>query len=180
MSKQYFGKYRAQVVDSEDPKKRGRIRVLCPATLGDSKSNWCNPCIPVTYEKGGDFAIPKVGETVWIEFEGGDVNKPLYVGNWWSENNTPSEPYDVHTRYSYWDNVKEKKVGIQSPNQPERYEMTVGGCLTKIVKDESIEFSVGASLIKMEVDKITISVGGSSIVLTPADITELAGMIKLN
>lgn len=163
MSNTYYGKYRAQVVDTNDPQKRGRIRVLCPKVIGEGKSNWCNPCIPVAYDFGGDFAVPKVGETVWIEFEAGDVNKPIYVGNWWSENKSPSDPYDVHTRNIIWDKCKIAMVGSKSENKPER-----------------LEVSVGNSLIKVEEDKITISVGGSSITLTPADITEIAGTIKLN
>ena len=92
-SVEYFGKYKAKVVDLNDPEKRGRIRVQCPKVLGDSKSSWCEPCIPVAYEKGGDFCLPKLGDTVWVEFEEGDANQPIWVGNWWSSDNTPLSSY---------------------------------------------------------------------------------------
>lgn len=42
----FYGKYRAKVVDVNDPERRGRIRVQCPAVLGIYKSAWCEPCIP--------------------------------------------------------------------------------------------------------------------------------------
>ena len=89
----YFGKYRAKVVDINDPEKRARIQVLCPKVLGDYRSNWCEPCSPFAYDGGGDLSLPKVGETVWVEFEEGDPNKPIYVGNWWSMNKSPFTNY---------------------------------------------------------------------------------------
>ena len=94
----YFGKYRAIVVEINDPEKRGRIKVKCPSVLGESRSNWCEPCVPVAYDNGGDFCLPKVGETAWIEFEAGDINKPIYVGNWWSKEKSPSSEYDATKR----------------------------------------------------------------------------------
>lgn len=116
----YYGKYRAKVQNVNDPEKRGRIRVLCPKVLGESVSNWCEPCVPVAYNFGGDFAIPKVGETVWVEFEAGDVNKPIYTGGWWSTNSTPSNPYDVGTRLITWGNCKisisDNEVSITAPS----------------------------------------------------------------
>lgn len=85
----YYGKYRAKVTDLGDPEQRGRIRVECPSVLGTSKSSWCEPCSPVAYDGGGDFCMPKVGDTVWVEFEEGDANKPIWVGNWWSKSKSP-------------------------------------------------------------------------------------------
>lgn len=90
---QWLGKFRAYVTDVDDPDKRGRIRVKCPKVLGDSKSAWCEVCAPIAYDNGGDFCLPKVGESVWIEFENGDVDKPIWVGGWWSTNNSPITNY---------------------------------------------------------------------------------------
>lgn len=102
----YYGKYRAKVVDIQDPQKRGRIRVMCPKVLGDFKSSWCEPCVPVAYDSGGDLALPKLGEFVWVEFEGGDSNKPIYTGGLWSANKSPSSDYPTDTRYITWGNCK--------------------------------------------------------------------------
>lgn len=106
MSTQFFGKYRAKVVDIRDPEKRGRIRVMCPKVLGNFKSAWCEPCIPVAYDLGGDFALPKINEFVWVEFEEGNANKPIYIGGLWCTNKTPSPNYNEKERLITWGKCK--------------------------------------------------------------------------
>lgn len=74
--KKYYGKYRAVVKDTVDPEKRGRIRVECPAVYGQGNiSKWCLPCF-----QAGVFSIPPKNSLVWIEFEEGDKNNPIWVG----------------------------------------------------------------------------------------------------
>lgn len=106
MKTEYFGKYRAKVVDIRDPEQRGRIRVMCPKVLGNAKSAWCEPCIPVAYDFGGDFALPKIGEFVWVEFEAGDANKPIYIGGLWSTAKSPSATYNEKERLITWGKCK--------------------------------------------------------------------------
>lgn len=89
MKDKYFGKYRAIVLNNKDPEHMGRIRVQCPSVLGDYESAWCLPCVPIFFNSGGLLYIPSVGEVVWIEFEEGNPSKPIWVGGWWTPNNTP-------------------------------------------------------------------------------------------
>lgn len=116
----FYGKYRAKVVDIKDPQMRGRIRVMCPKVLGEATSSWCEPCVPVAYDFGGDFAIPKLGEFVWVEFEEGNPNKPIYTGGLWSANKSPSSPYATDTRLITWGKCKitmtENSVDISAPS----------------------------------------------------------------
>lgn len=85
----YYGLYDGQVCSVNDPQNRGRIQCIIPEVTGDSPSAWCEPCIPVAYDDGGDFFLPKLKEFVWIMFEQGNPNKPVYLGGWWSQNRTP-------------------------------------------------------------------------------------------
>lgn len=86
----YYGVYQGVVTNINDEEKRGRIRVKCPDALGaDVESAWCDPMIPVAYDGGGDFCIPQVDETVWMMFIAGDVNRPVWMGNWWQKDMTP-------------------------------------------------------------------------------------------
>lgn len=86
----YAGFYKGIVSNTSDPEKRGRIKCLIPDVLGGKiESAWCEPCVPVSYDKGGDFCLPQKKETVWIAFEKGDPNYPVYLGNWWQKNMTP-------------------------------------------------------------------------------------------
>ena len=71
----YYGKYRGVVKDTNDPEKRGRIRVMCPAVLGKQLSNWALPCLPPNC-----FSVPIKDTMVWVEFEGGRKDSPIWTG----------------------------------------------------------------------------------------------------
>lgn len=79
-----FGKHRGIVVDTRDPQKRARVRVRVPSVLGDAESDWALPCLPfgggATH---GLFLVPELGAQVWVEFEEGDVNRPIWSGTFW-------------------------------------------------------------------------------------------------
>ena len=80
-----YGKYRATVLNNTDPKQMGRIKVECPKVLGDYESNWCLPCLPPGY-----LSIPPVGSLVWVEFEEGNPNLPIWSGVWYAEGSFPT------------------------------------------------------------------------------------------
>lgn len=85
----WLGKYRAIVMDNNDPERRGRIRVQCPTVLGDYLSSWCEPCIPYATDYAGDYYVPPVNEAIWVEFEEGDVDKPIWGGGWYKIDSSP-------------------------------------------------------------------------------------------
>lgn len=100
-----FGKYKARVVNVEDPQKRARVKVECPAIYGQGLSPWCEPCVPIAGDMYGDMCVPKLGETIWIEFERGDPEYPIWVGGWYSKFKAP-EKGNIHVRViSYYDNI---------------------------------------------------------------------------
>src|SRR5438128_6963377 len=86
----YFGKYRGLVVDNQDPLSQGRIQVRVPAVLGD-KALWALPCTPYAGANIGFFALPPKNANVWVEFEGGELNHPIWAGCFWDRNELPSE-----------------------------------------------------------------------------------------
>jgi len=79
----FFGKYRGIVTDNMDPLMVGRIRARVPDVMGDQESGWAMPCAPFGGDGMGFFAVPKVGAGVWIEFEHGDPEYPIWSGCWW-------------------------------------------------------------------------------------------------
>ena len=79
----YFGKYRGTVVLNVDPEQRGRITAQVPDVLGMIPSSWALPCIPIAGKQQGTYFVPQVGAGVWIEFENGDVNHPIWTGGFW-------------------------------------------------------------------------------------------------
>jgi uncharacterized protein involved in type VI secretion and phage assembly len=78
----HYGKYRGTVVDNQDPKNMGRLRLRVPNALGpDVVSGWATACIPYGgADQEGVLFIPAVGAGVWVEFEGGDREFPIWSG----------------------------------------------------------------------------------------------------
>jgi uncharacterized protein involved in type VI secretion and phage assembly len=79
----FYGKYRGVVSDNLDPLMVGRVRARVPDVMGDRESGWALPCAPFGGDKVGFFAVPTVGAGVWIEFEHGDPDFPIWAGCWW-------------------------------------------------------------------------------------------------
>jgi uncharacterized protein involved in type VI secretion and phage assembly len=83
MSAPFYGKYRGIVADNKDPLMTGRVRARVPDVLGDAESGWAMPCAPFGGSQAGFFAVPAQGAGVWIEFEHGDPDYPIWSGCWW-------------------------------------------------------------------------------------------------
>ncbi len=94
-----FGKHRGFVVDNADPEKLARVRLRVPALLGDAETGWALPCLPCGgLAKQGLFTVPGVGAQVWVEFEGGNLDFPIWTGTFWQQpGDVPAEAQDPPT-----------------------------------------------------------------------------------
>jgi hypothetical protein len=83
----FCGKYRGFVVDNEDPENLGRLKVTVPSLLGDAVvTGWAMPCVPYGGEMNQGFLfVPERDAGVWVEFEEGDLEFPIWVGTFWSK-----------------------------------------------------------------------------------------------
>jgi hypothetical protein len=88
----YYGKYRGKVENNIDPMQLGRVQVSAPAVLGEGTLSWAMPCAPYGGSGVGFFAIPPVGANVWVEFEGGDPDYPIWAGCFWGTGEVPAQP----------------------------------------------------------------------------------------
>ncbi|HKI06194.1 MAG TPA: phage baseplate assembly protein V [Thermoanaerobaculia bacterium] len=87
----FYGKYRGTVINNIDPLQIGRIQVTVPDVSGSIPSSWAMPCVPITGKQMGIFVVPQVGAGVWVEFEQGDPDYPIWVGGFWgSSSELPS------------------------------------------------------------------------------------------
>jgi len=80
--RKFYGKHRGTVVNNVDPLKQGRIMALVP-DVSLTPTTWAMPCVPVSGLQMGALAVPLIGAGVWIEFENGDPDYPIWVGGWW-------------------------------------------------------------------------------------------------
>ncbi|MBZ4417431.1 phage baseplate assembly protein V [Myxococcus sp. RHSTA-1-4] len=82
----YYGKYSGEVTGNADEQHLGRLLVRVPAIFGGELAVRARPCLPY-----GCFFIPPVGTKVWVEFEAGDPQYPIWVGTWHPTGTTPPE-----------------------------------------------------------------------------------------
>jgi type VI secretion system (T6SS) baseplate-like injector VgrG len=87
----FFGKYRGTVTGNVDPLRLARLQVSCPAVLGDGRLSWALPCVPYAGPGVGLVALPPVGAAVWVEFEAGDPDRPIWSGCFWSTGQLPAD-----------------------------------------------------------------------------------------
>jgi len=86
----YYGKYRGFVTDNKDPEQRGRLRLRVPSVLGDAESGWALPSLPFGgLADQGLFTMPELDAQVWVEFEAGNVDQPIWTGTFWQEAGDP-------------------------------------------------------------------------------------------
>jgi uncharacterized protein involved in type VI secretion and phage assembly len=90
----YYGKYRGTVINNVDPNFVGRLLLEVPDVLGVVPSSWAEPCTPLAGPTGppmGVYMVPPIGAGVWVEFEHGDPNYPVWVGcRWGAQSDVPS------------------------------------------------------------------------------------------
>jgi Type VI secretion system/phage-baseplate injector OB domain len=88
----FYGKYRGKVENNIDPMQMGRVQVSVPAVLGEGTLSWAMPCVPYAGPGVGFFAVPPNGANVWVEFEGGDTDFPIWTGCFWGTGEVPAAP----------------------------------------------------------------------------------------
>lgn len=87
VERRFYGKYRGFVVDHDDPERLGRVKLTVPSVLGeDVVTGWAMPCVPYGGEMDrGMLFVPEVDAGVWVEFEEGDLEFPIWVGTFWGK-----------------------------------------------------------------------------------------------
>ena len=72
--------------------QQGRIQVSVPSVLGGGQLSWAMPCVPYAGSGVGLFLIPPVDANIWVEFEAGDPDYPIWSGCFWGIGEVPALP----------------------------------------------------------------------------------------
>lgn len=172
--RQFWGKHRGKVLDNVDPLFQGRIVADVPAIPG-SLTNWALPCAPYAGPDVGFYAIPPIGANVWIEFEGGDPNYPVWVGCFWGPEDILHVPEPPPPEVKVF---KTEFIQMVLNDLPE-----VGGfslqCnptavdipLSMTFNSEGIEIVCPEATITMTPGSITLSIPEAGLTMEPASIT---------
>jgi len=160
-----FGKYRGIVTDNEDEDHRGRLEVQVSAVFGTEKV-WALPCVPVANPDGsGFFALPNKGANVWVEFEAGNLNYPIWTGCFWPDDSVSSS--DGVPAVKFW-KTKNFIIKIDDDSGELTIEKSDGGKLT-----------ISASEVASEADSVTQTAGGNKTKLTSANFDVLNGALTV-
>ena len=71
------------MLNNIDPMQMNRLQVQVPDVGGLIPATWAMPCVPVAGIQNGMVALPMIGAGVWVEFEQGDPDYPIWVGCFW-------------------------------------------------------------------------------------------------
>lgn len=166
MSKTFYGKYRGIVTHNNDPLSMGRIQARVYDVLGDDESGWALPSVPFAGDGMGFYAIPDVGARVWIEFEQGDPDYPIWTGCWWgSQQELPKEADDIQKVV-----IKTKNGQIIILDGSGSGEITIklgeeGSAQTIVMNSESVKIDNG-SQATIELSGPTVSVNDDALEVT--------------
>lgn len=160
-----WGKYSGVVADNMDPQKLGRLQVRCPAVLGDSLV-WALPCVPYAGPGVGFFMLPPVGAGVWVEFEGGDVSRPIWAGCYWASGQLPGDAASADTKVVV---TEQAKLTIDDASGEVKIE-NASGARTTWASDVTTEagsatHSVGALGVVSEASPGKVEVGAAGVTI---------------
>lgn len=153
----YFGKYRGIVTDIDDPENLCRIRATVPAVLGEHACGWALPASPFAGDGHGVVMLPKVGGGVWIEFEAGRLDNPIWSGAWWASGQRP-DPQGAGVRVI----VSEKGHKVILDDDANEVKVVHGdGAIPKAIQITASEIvlTCGACEIKITNENISLNNG---------------------
>lgn len=165
MGSRCFGKYRGRVSDNDDPQKRGRLQVIVP-TLFTDHAVWALPCVPMANPDGsGFFSIPDVDANVWVEFEAGNLEYPIWSGCFWAENAVAAA--DASASVKFW-RTKNFVIRIDDDAGDLTIEKTGGGKLR-----------ISATELSAEADSVVQIAGSRKTTLSQASFDMLDGALTV-
>lgn len=92
---QDLGLRRGIVRKNDDPEQMGRLVIEVPGIIDESA--WALPAgLPgAGNQRQGLWDIPKVGAQVWVLFEAGDVDSPVWLAGPFTRTDEPNVPTDA-------------------------------------------------------------------------------------
>jgi uncharacterized protein involved in type VI secretion and phage assembly len=157
----FFGKYRGKVEVNLDPLGLGRLQVSVADVMGDGTLAWAMPCLPGAGPGVGIFSIPPVGANVWIEFERGDPNYPIWSGGFWNVGDPPATmgPKQPFTRIWAGENFRFEVIDVKGLAELTLSVTTSSGEAVIKAGAQAMELTFSGNSIKLGSDGVTINNG---------------------
>lgn len=150
----FYGKYRGEVVETQDDNDQGRLKVRVAAVLGDL-AVWAMPCVPYAGPSVGFYSLPAVGAGVWVEFEGGDPTYPIWTGCYWRKGELPSEASSPNIRL--W---RTEKATVSLDDDNDKIEIA-NSQDASLALDAALTGKAGQGTVEVTASSVTTSAGGA-------------------
>lgn len=162
----FFGKYRGTVANNVDPQQKGRIQVQVPPVLGDGRLSWAMPCLPYAGSSVGFFAVPPVGANVWVEFEAGNPDFPIWAGCFWGVGESPALPALPTTKVLKTDGIMLKLDDLPGAGglTIEVGPPVVATPLTLVFNASGIELTNTAASVKLTPASVSVNNGALEVI----------------
>ncbi|MFO1139877.1 MAG: phage baseplate assembly protein V [Paracoccus sp. (in: a-proteobacteria)] len=151
----YFGKYRGKVANNIDPMQRGRMQVEVPAIYGDNRLNWALPSVPFAGSGHGFYMIPAIGTNIWVEFEGGNIDTPIWSGCFWAEGECPGQLPQVKIIKTQAATITLDEI---NPASPVVIETAAGNRITITAQGITLE-SAGGARVELSGPQVSVNSG---------------------
>jgi uncharacterized protein involved in type VI secretion and phage assembly len=166
VSKRHWGKYRGTVVENQDVPPKGRLLVSVPGIV---ITNWAMPCVPFASIYGGSFVRPEIGSNVWVEFERGDPDKPIWTGGWWGDAQIPfiAEQYNAEPAVSVM-TIESASAGISVSDAPMAVGLNQPGNVNLKAGFGEVTIALSPTGVSINAPQVMITTtGGPFTVVTP-------------
>jgi uncharacterized protein involved in type VI secretion and phage assembly len=164
--KKFYGKYRGMVISNEDPERLGRLLLQVPDVQGLAPTTWAMPCVPIAGIQNGIWCVPQPGAAVWVEFEQGNPDFPIWTGGFWASK--ADVPSLAHTAPPANHNIILQtllQTGLTLSDNP-----SIGIILRT---------SLGAMIVVNEAGIVISNGKGATIAMTSATVTLNAGALTV-
>jgi hypothetical protein len=179
----FFGKYRGKVENNVDPQRLGRLQVSVPSVLGEGRLSWAMPCVPYAGPKVGLIALPPKNANVWVEFEGGNLDYPIWTGCFWDKGQIPLKRPDASAKVLKTEGIEltlddtqgsgglTLKVGSPSVSVP----------ATLVINSKGVQVTTQGARLRVTPSRIEITLAPASVELSPsgAEVKHGSASVKL-
>lgn len=158
---EFYGKYRGKVENNVDPLQQGRVQVSVPAVLGDGRLSWALPCVPYAGSQVGFFAVPPVGANLWVEFEAGDPDHPIWSGCFWGSDECPASPALAENKLFKTDTITLQLNDLAGGGglTIEVKPPAVTSTLKLVMNSSGIELSNSSQSVKLTMSSVSVNNG---------------------
>lgn len=189
----YYSCYRAYVVDVNDPENLHRLQLVIPQISGNQHYNyWAFPRNVFAGEGYGSQVLPQKGDVVWVEFEGGHPEVPIWSHGHFSRKEIPEKDKELKDVNCYWFiTPKGHKVKLNDTTNTIHIESSLGDVVHMDEKGVKVECTNGKRIsLKNNVTSLkdilnqtylmyTTTLTADGIPLSPKSIQKATDLIKL-